>query len=39
MTFQMSFSNGARLRLIETNSVLFEVPKFRAQQKKTPKID
>jgi hypothetical protein len=34
MTFQLSLSNGARWRLIETNGVLFEVHNFRAQQKR-----
>jgi hypothetical protein len=33
MTFQPSSSNGARLRLIEINGVLFAVLKRRAQQK------
>jgi hypothetical protein len=34
MTFQLNFSNGATLRLIEINGVLFAVLKSRAQQKR-----
>jgi hypothetical protein len=32
MTFQPSFSNGARWRLIEVNGVLFAVQKCREQK-------
>jgi hypothetical protein len=33
MTFQLSFSNGARKWLIKINGVLFAVPKYRAQKR------
>jgi hypothetical protein len=36
MTFQLALSNGARLRLIEINGVLFAVSKMPSATKVTP---